>query len=74
MITAILFFTWQQFVNALFDWCVKILIDGARLLGMSYNEINIWIFCIIEPVVFFLMLAVIIWQGRKIRRCKSMAR
>jgi len=66
----LLFITWQHFVNALFNWCVDILIAGAHVLGMSYNEVNIWIFCIIEPVVFLLMLGVIIWQGRQIRRYK----
>lgn len=62
---------WDNFVNSLFDWCVQILIDGGHLLGISYNEINIWIFCIIEPVVFLLMLVVIISQWRKIRRLKA---
>ena len=61
---------WDQFVNGLFDWCVRILIDGAHLLGISYNEINIWIFCIIEPSVFFLMLSIIIWQWSRIRQLK----
>lgn len=62
---------WDNFVNSLFDWCVEILIKGANLLGISYNEINIWIFCIIEPIAFVVMFAVIIWQWRKIRRLQS---
>jgi hypothetical protein len=63
--------SWDNFVNSLFDWCVRILIDGANLLGISYNEINIWIFCIIEPIAFVLMLAVIIWQYRRITKLKA---
>lgn len=63
--------SWDKFINAWFDWCVEILIKGAHLLGISYNEINIWIFCIIEPVVFLLMLAVIVWQWRKIKNFES---
>jgi len=62
--------SWDNFVNSLFDWCVEILIKGAHALGMSYNEINIWIFCIIEPIVFVLMFVVIIWQWNKIRKLK----
>ncbi len=61
---------WDHFVNALFDWCVQILLTGAHWLGISYNEINIWIFCIIEPIVFVLILGVIIWQWKKIRQLK----
>ncbi|HLP50189.1 MAG TPA: hypothetical protein VK154_04855 [Chitinophagales bacterium] len=63
--------SWDNFVNSLFDWCVQILIDGGHLLGISYNEINIWIFCIIEPIAFLLMLGIILWQWRKIRRLKA---
>jgi hypothetical protein len=61
---------WDNFVNSLFNWCVEILLKGAHLLGISYNEINIWIFCIIEPVVFMLMFGVIVWQAIKIRRLR----
>ncbi len=59
---------WDQFVNALFDWCVHTLIVGAHYLGISYNEINIWVFCIIEPIIFILMLVLIIWQWIRLRR------
>lgn len=38
-----------------FDWCVHILEVAAGVTGMTYNEINIWIFVIIEPVVFVWM-------------------
>lgn len=62
---------WNSFVNALFDWCVHILVVGAHSLGISYNEINIWIFCIIEPVLFVLMLVVILWQWQRIRRLRQ---
>ena len=63
--------SWDNFVNSLFDWCVEILIKGAQVLGISYNEINIWIFCIIEPFVFVLMFILIVWQWRKIRKVKK---
>jgi hypothetical protein len=58
-------------VNELFDWCVRLLEDMAHMLGMTYNEINVWIFCIIEPAVFLLMCWVIFRQWRKIRRLKK---
>lgn len=61
---------WDNFVNSLFQWCVDVLIAGGKALGISYNEINIWIFCIIEPIVFFIMLGVIIWQWKLIRQLK----
>jgi hypothetical protein len=39
----------------------------ADVVGMTYEEVNIWIFVIIEPLVFVLMLWVIIWQRRKMK-------
>lgn len=58
-------------MDTLFHWCVDLLSWLAPILGMTYNEINIWTFVIIEPLVFMLMLFVIIFQARRIRLLKS---
>ncbi|MBW6536857.1 MAG: hypothetical protein K0B11_17750 [Mariniphaga sp.] len=55
-------------MNELFNWCVEFLVWLADLVGMTYEEVNIWIFVIIEPLVFVLMLWVIIRQRRKFRK------
>ncbi len=47
-------------MNNLFYKCVSILKWLAELLNMTYEEVNIWIFIIIEPVIFLLMLIYII--------------
>lgn len=47
--------TYHQFMDWLFDWCVYVLEVSAQYVGMTYNEINIWVFVIIEPVVFVWM-------------------
>jgi hypothetical protein len=54
-------------MNELFKWCVDFLIWLADVVGMTYEEVNIWIFVIIEPLVFVFMLWVIIWQRRKMK-------
>lgn len=59
------------FFNRLFDLCVDILTYWAKLSGMTYKEINIWIFCIIEPFVFLIMLGIIVGQNRVIRKIKN---
>ena len=51
-------------MNELFDSCVDLLLDWAAALGMTYEEINIWIFVILEPLVFVLM---VVWIVRLIR-------
>lgn len=38
-------------VDAIFDWAVFLLADTARLLGMSYEEVNIWIFLVAWPLI-----------------------
>ena len=42
-------------MDDLFQDCVDILRHWADVLGMTYEEINIWIFLIIEPVIFIAM-------------------
>ena len=51
-------------MNELFDYCVEFLHWLKPYLGMSYQEINIWIFIIIEPIIFFVMC----WYIIKLRR------
>lgn len=63
--------SWDNFISGLFDWCVQVLVKGAHFLGISYEEINIWVFCIIEPIVFLLMLYIVIIQMKKIKKLKT---
>ena len=51
-------------MNQLFDLCVLALEVVASFTGLSYKEINIWIFVIIEPIVFLCML-IYIFRLRK---------
>ncbi len=49
-----------EWIDLTFDFCVQLLIDTARFLGISYEEINIWIFCVIWPILSLIMLAEIV--------------
>ena len=55
-------------MNELFDLCVEILIYISRIFNISYQEANIWIFVIIEPIIFFIMLLYIIHLRKKITK------
>ena len=48
--------TYQEIINLIFDYCVDILITGARAIGMTYEEINVWFFIVFEPIVFVMVL------------------
>ena len=57
--------------NQIFKWCVDLLRFYAHKWNMTYEELNVWIFCIIEPIVFLLMLGLIIALYRRIYRLKK---
>lgn len=54
-------------MNQLFDLLVVLLQWIAKHTGLSYKAVNIWIFCILEPIIFLVM-AYIIWKQRTIIR------
>ena len=58
-------------MNEVFYICVAILIWIADLFEVSYKKANIWIFVIIEPILFIAMLYMIIKQRREIKLSKN---
>ena len=46
-----------KWVDETFDFCVELLIDSARFLGISYEEINVWLFVVIWPLFSFVLFA-----------------
>ena len=57
-------------MNKTFNWCVNLLEALALKLNMTYEEVNIWIFVIIEPIIFLVMLFLMYKQYRKIKSLK----
>ncbi len=43
-------------IDIIFDWCVLFLIKTANQLGITYEEINVWLFVIILPLVLLISL------------------
>ena len=42
-------------MNEVFNQSVRFLILTSEQLGMTYQELNVWIFLIIEPIVFVIL-------------------
>ena len=42
-------------MNEVFDQSVRLLQIASKLLRITYQELNIWIFLIIEPIVFVIL-------------------
>ena len=58
-------------MDQIFDWCVDILVYWAGVLGITYKEINVWVFVIIWPILTIIMGVIIFWQRRIIRQLSS---
>jgi len=58
-------------MSEIFQLCVDLLNYLAKEFGLSYVQINVIIFCIVEPLVFFWMLIIIIKQKKQINRLKD---
>lgn len=54
-------------IETIFDQCVYLLVFLADQLGMTYKEINVWIFVFVWPVFTFMLIGWIILQQLRIR-------
>ena len=48
---------YDQVMIEVCNWCIRFLYKASDYLGMSYEEINVWLFIIIQPglIIFFLL-------------------
>ena len=49
-----------EWIDIVFNFCVVLLVDLANILGITYEEINVWIFCIIWPLLSLILFAEVI--------------
>jgi len=47
-------------IDVVFDFCVILLIDTAKFLGITYEEINVWLFVVIWPLLSLVLFAEVI--------------
>jgi hypothetical protein len=48
-------------IDRIFDLCVVLLVWLAETFGTTYKAINVWIFCVIWPLITVVETAAIIW-------------
>lgn len=58
-------------MDQIFDWCVNVLVYWANIFGITYKEINVWVFVIIWPILTLIVIGIIVWQQRIIRKLKK---
>ncbi len=49
-----------EWIDNIFNFCVILLYDIGHILGISYEEVNVWLFVVIWPFLSLIMLAEII--------------
>lgn len=54
-------------VDNLFNSCVLFLVQIASLLGVTYEELNVYLFCIAWPIITVYMMIRILYLRWKIR-------
>jgi hypothetical protein len=55
-------------MDQIFDWCVNVLVYWAGIFGITYKEINVWVFVIIWPILTVILFGIIVIQQRRIRK------
>ena len=58
-------------VDLIFKTCVITLVDLASILGMTYEEINVWLFVIIWPALTVYLILRNIFLKKKLRKLIS---
>jgi len=59
-----------NWIDAIFRYCVVLLVDIARFLDISYEELNIWVFVIIQPLIIVFLFLWVLRLRKRIKRLK----
>ena len=54
-------------IDITYDFCVLLLIEIAKMIGISYEEINVWLFVILLPLVLAVSIFLNIYLFRKLK-------
>jgi len=56
-----------NWIDAIFRYCVVLLVNVAKALGISYEALNIWMFIIIQPTIIVILMVWVLRLQRKVR-------
>jgi hypothetical protein len=54
--------TKEEMMDRVFWHCVDILNVVASWLGVTYEELNIWVFIVIQPAIIVALTVTLVWQ------------
>ncbi|MDC0093898.1 hypothetical protein OAI86_06195 [Alphaproteobacteria bacterium] len=59
-----------EWIDLTFNFCVRFLYDIGELLGITYEEINVWLFVVIWPIASLIIFAEVIRLRLKLSSSK----
>ena len=59
-----------EWIDLTFNFCVRFLYDISGLLGITYEEINVWLFVVIWPIASLILFAEVIRLRLKLSSLK----
>ena len=54
-------------IDITFDYCVRLLYQFAGMMGITYEEINVWLFVILLPLVLAVSIFLNIYLFRRLK-------
>ena len=57
-----------NWIDAIFRYCVVLLVNMAKVLGISYEALNIWVFIIAQPLIILFLIIWVLRLRRKLKR------
>jgi len=58
----------HDLIDYVFKLCVMLLVDLAKVIGISYEELNVWLFVVAMPSLILLQSVYIIVLRRRLKR------
>jgi hypothetical protein len=59
-------------MDAIFDLCVNILLALSKMLGITYEQLNVLLFVIIHPAITLALFVITLVLFRKYRKYKKL--
>ena len=59
-----------NWIDAIFRYGVVLLVNFSKILGISYEELNIWVFIIIHPLITLILFIWVLSLYGKIKKLK----
>ncbi len=59
-----------NWIDAIFRYCVVLLVNMAKVIGIFYEALNIWVFIIVQPLIIFLLFVWVIRLRRKVKNVR----